>query len=209
VVIFLAGTLILWLILIWLVRKIICGMKPLKLIDYFGTVLYDIKNGDVNFFKMIGFSDRLEKFSFGQLNRDFIELRVLEEVEAESIIPLNSDWHIGLVFKVKKLSFIFHFDQNYEEEHRRKQAMTFFQYYGNHQRASGQLRMIANYALEETIKEVIKKENGILTIAADGYILKDVFVKKLEAALKKEKHLYALCDERFDFSFQYCQDIRI
>lgn len=202
VVIFVAGTLILWPILIWLSRKIIRRMKPLPLIDQYGTMLYRVKKGEVNFVGLIIKVRSLEEITIGNLSREYIYLRKVEEIRARKTFPFHSEI-MGLEMKIEKISFIF----SYERKDEKEMALKLFQYYGNQQRATALLKTIVNQAMQETFNETIKEDdNRRLIITADNYDLEEVFWEKLEAVMKKEKHPYALCNkEDAEFSFNICK----
>lgn len=198
----LAGIVILWPILLWLLRKIIRRMKPLSLIDKYGTMLYCVKKGEVNFVGLIVKNMSLEEITIGNLSREYIYLRKVEEISARKTFPFQSEI-MGLEMKIEKISFIF----SYESKDEKEMALKFFQYYGNQQRATALLITIVNQAMQETFNETIKEDdNRHLIITADNYDLEEVFWEKLEAVMKKEKHPYALCDkEDAEFSFNICK----
>jgi len=194
------GIVILWLIILWLVRIIIRQIKPLSLIGKYGTMLYRVKKGEIEFVDYIDKSEMLEKISVGQLNCEYIDLRRLEEIKTKKIF-LVEELLVGLEFKVEKLSFIFH-DSFKGGKEQKESALKFFQCYGNRQRAVSLLKDAADRALQDTFDLAIKTEGGRrFIIEADNYDLQKFFEEKLKAVLKKEKHLYELCDDNFDFSF--------
>jgi hypothetical protein len=202
----LAGIVILWPILLWLVRKIMRRIKPLSLIDIYGTMLYCVNKGEIEFVDRIEKSEMLEKIFVGQLNRDYIDLRVLEEIKTQKIFRVDQKSHTVLEFKIDRLSFIYRDSTLTDENNKKNLALKFFQYYSNRQRAIALLKDATNQALRDTFAQAFKTEDGRrLIIEADNYDLQEVFEEKLKAVLKKEKHLYELCDSDFDFSFVWTQ----
>jgi hypothetical protein len=200
--------LLLWPFILWLIRIVLRRMKPMSLLDKHGTMLYRLKDCQIEFVGSFLKRDALDEIAIEQLNQEFISFPVVLEINKEKVFNLSkkSDnkkvlflpFETKIILKVEKLFFYF------PDFSRGREAGDFVRRYGYRQNLEVIFSGVVDKAFQETFKSVVgaivsNNINEELTLSANNFDFKKVFIEKLQIVLKKE--FYKLqTNSDFDFS---------